>query len=151
MAQTSDSTPSDKPAGTGVPAGPAADPVGNVLDLLKQVAAILAAVLLPSLPNRNKVLKVRRAAEKLIPEWLQLAVNKPVYAPLGSDPAALLREWDLVSRLLLLLTPVNGLRKGIGDTVAQKEAGIWKTVLTIYTLASANPGGDRGWKTWSPG
>jgi len=125
---------------------PGPDPVTAASDLLAQILGVLTAILAGATSGgTKKLLKVRAKAVRLIPEFLQLAVSQSVYAPKGSDPAALLQEWDLVSRLVAFLSTVSGLHKELSAVVLTKEAEIWKTVLAIYNLAAAhaNAGGDK--------
>src|SRR5579859_3713962 len=85
------------PADTGTPTPPTtAVIIAGVLDTLKGIMSTLAAILGKPLDilGRKKLPKVRHKAVKLIPELLQLAIDKPIYSPVGSDPKALLSEWD---------------------------------------------------------
>jgi len=126
------------------PAAPA-DPIQNARDLLKQIMSVLVAVLLgqPLSPAALKRLqKVRKKAWLLVPRFIDLAIQKPGYAPGGKDPQALLSEYRIVSELMLLVADVSDGRKLMEETLRQRESDLWKSILVIYGIAQAQANSD---------
>ena len=103
---------------------------------------LLAAVLAAPLPRGKKPLRPRHKALLLIEGFLNLAIRKPGYAPAGQDPSALLLRWKNLSPLKELLDAVGSLDKGVSAAYQRELADIWKAVLVIFKIASAQAGGD---------
>jgi len=123
-----------------IPDGPVKDATG----LLTQLVAVLAAVLMGSLSpaERKRLPKIRQKAWRLIPQLFELAIRKPAYSPVGEDLNALLIEYWTVSSLEALLSSMAAARTSIADTVKQKEAEVWKAMLVVYGVISAQAGKD---------
>jgi len=143
------SAPAPAPAGSGgsspVPVPVVPDgPVKNAVELLRQLVASLAVVLMGSLDpaERKRLPKIRQKAWRLVPQIFDLAIRKPVFAPVGEDVGALLLEYWTVSGLQVLLSQMAAARTSVEDTAKQKEAEVWKAMLVVYGVISAQAKGD---------
>jgi hypothetical protein len=112
----------------------------DVNNALASVDSLLGQILDPT--TRMRMVKVRRSGQQMIPTLIGLAGSRPGLVPPDVNPADLATQLLDYQQLVALSTAVAGFSTKLADTVAERQADLWSTALTIYAIAQQWKGSD---------